>query len=146
MTDPFAQFMSIWVPSCGLDNAICDWQLKAEQQRPPYIIPDLDPFLDTSGKYITGRKSWREHLRLTGTQEFSREELKAQTECHRQAKANYQKKMAEVSRIASPIGIPPNAVRIESRTAQRVMERLEGRPRPDRPTLIKIAMEERLRK
>ena len=147
MIDPFAQFMELYVPSCGLDEAFRAWCIKNEENCAPYVMPDIAPFRDTSGKFIDGRVAWREHLRSTGTQELGRCELMLQTERHQQAKENYRRRMDAATRASPPQSIPQEAFKTEpSRTTRRVMERLQGRPMPDRPTLIKIAMEERLRK
>ena len=147
MIDPFVKFMDLYAPSCGLDEAFRSWLIKNEEHCAPYVVPDFAPFRDTSGKFIDGRVAWREHLRSTGTQELGRGELMLQTERHQQAKENYRQRMVIATRESQPQAIPQEAFQTEpSRTTRRVMERLQGRPMPDRPTLIKIAMEERLRK
>lgn len=147
MSDPFAEFMDIYVPSCGIEEAFRSWLIKDQEQRAPFILPDIEPFLDTSGKHITGRRAWKEHLRSTGTQEMGRDELKAQVERHEARKQAYRERMAHATRAAPAVPIPTTADPVRpSRTAQRVMERLHGRPTPDRQTLIKIAIEERMRR
>lgn len=147
MSDPFAYFMDVYVPSCGLEEAFRSWLIKNEQQEAPYIMPDVEPFMDTSGKYITGRSAWREHLRSTGSQEFGHADIKRQQERHEAAKQAYRERMMRASQVAPAMRISDSARPVApSRTAQRVMERLHGRPAPDRQTLIKIAIEERMRK
>ena len=147
MTDPFSYFMDIYAPSCGIEEAFRSWLIKNEQQDAPYVMPDIEPFMDTSGKHISGRSAWREHLRSTGTQELGHADLKRQVEHHEAAKLAHRERMGIAMREAPPMPIPSSAVSLEpSRAAQRVMERLHGRPTPDRQTLIKIAIEERMRK
>ena len=147
--DPFAQFMDIYAPSCGVEEAFRSWLIKTGQegQEAPYVIPDIEPFRDTSGKQITGRRAWREHLRSTGTQEMGHADLKAATERHEVSKQAYRERMGRATSEAPVMATPATAVPVvPSRTSQRVMERLYGRPTPDRQTLIKIAIEERMRK
>lgn len=147
MNDPFAEFMDIYAPSCGVGEAFRSWLIKDAQQQAPYVIPDIEPFKDTSGKHISGRSAWREHLRSTGTQELGHTDLQMLTERHGKAKQVYQERMEKAEREAPAMTTPDSAKPVApSKTAQRVMERLYGRPMPDRQTLIKIAIEERMRK
>ena len=147
MSDPFKDFMDLWAPSVGVTNAFESWLLKEKQQQSHYIMPDIEGFTDTSGKYIAGRRAWREHLASTGMQEFGHGDLKRMTDRHQETKAKYREKMERATRNAPAVPMPTNARPLEpSRTSIRVAERLHGRPPPDRPTLIKIAMEERMRK
>ena len=142
MSDPFARFMEMWAPSCGVDEAFSCWLMKEQEREAPYVIPDIEPFKDTSGKYITGRKSWREHLVRTGTIELGHSDLKRQTELHEARKDAYRSRPVEAPVRANVIQNTAEP----SKTAIRVMERLHGRPPPDRKTLIQIAIEERTRK
>lgn len=147
MNDPFLQFMDTYVPSCGIEEAFRSWLIKDESRHVPFVIPDIESFRDTSGKVIAGRREWREHLASTGTFEMGHADLKTLTERHQKAKLVYRERMANATKAAPPQSIPRNAKPVEpSSAAQRVMERLHGRPTPDRPTIIKIAMEERMRK
>lgn len=148
LEDPFAYFMEFWVPTCGVQEAFHAWCEKLNQahRNAFFVIPDIVPFLDTSGVYITGRRDWREHLKRLDAIELSHDDLQRQTEkqlAQRAAQRERIKKAQEQTKVTyGQAGEPVRA----SATAQRVAERLHGRPMPDRPTLIKIAMEERLRK
>lgn len=147
MSDPFAYFMDVYVPSCGLEEAFRSWLIKNEQHEAPYIMPDIEPFKDTSGKFITGRSAWREHLRETGAQEFGHADLKKQRERHEEAKHAYRERISHATREAPVMAISESVRPVAlSNTAIRVMNRLHDRPTPDRQTLIKIAIEERIRK
>lgn len=147
MSDPFQEFMDLWAPSVGVENAFTSWLIKDQEQQSAYVLPDIAEFRDTSGVMISGRKAWREHLRSTGRTEMGHGDLKQQTAVHEARKHAYRAKMASATSQAKPIATPKSAAPVEpSRTSQRVAERLHGRPAPDRPTLIKIAMEERMRK
>ena len=147
MNDPFREFMGLWAPSVGVSNAFESWLIKDTQQVAPWITSDIDPFMDTSGKFISGRRTWREHLASTGTQEMGQADLKVQTERHVALKQAHKARMDHAVREAPPMSANVMAMPSEpSRASIRVAERLHGRPMPDRPTLIKIAMEERFRK
>ena len=146
MSDPFRQFMSTWAPSVGIEEAFRCWRLKDDEQRAAYVMPDIEPFRDTSGQYITGRSAWREHLKRTGTIELGHADLKTQAERHLVRQQAHRDRMEQATSAARPMPIPQTAAPVApSQTAARVAERLHGRPTPDRPTLIKIAMEERMR-
>ena len=147
MSDPFGQFMDLWAPSVGVSDAFLSWQIKDAEQVAPFIAPDFEPFRDTSGKHISGRRSWREHLASTGTQELGHADLKRMTERHTALKQAHRVRMDRATREAPPMAADFTTAPVEpSRTAARVAERLHGRPAPDRRTLIKISMEERMRR
>ncbi|MCR4300725.1 MAG: hypothetical protein NUV51_03870 [Sulfuricaulis sp.] len=147
MSDPFAQFMEMWVPSVGIENAFESWGLKQEERGAHYVMPDIEPFRDPSGAYISGRRAWREYLKSTGTTELGHGDLQRQTERRISEFQDRKGRLERASRLAPVSPIPQQAAPVgPSRTAARVMERLHGRPAPDRPTLIKIAIEERMRK
>ena len=146
-TDPFAQFMDFWAGSLGTEEAFAAWLEKDRQHHTAYIAPDIEPFVSNSGKHISGRSAWREHLKATGAIELGASDVRAQTERHLKAKAEYQARMTRATAAAPPVSMPERAQPLPpSRTAARVMERLHGRPAPDRPTLIRMAIEERTRK
>lgn len=145
--DPFAQFMDFWAGSVGTEEAFMSWREKTRPHESAYIAPDIQPFVSSSGARISGRAAWREHLNRSGAVEMGASDLKAQTERHLKAKAAHQDRMARATAAAQPVPMPAQAQPLQpSRTAARVMERLHGRPTPDRPTLIRMAIEERLRK
>lgn len=145
--DPFAQFMDFWAPSIGAQEAFAAWLEKQRQHEVAYITTDIEPFVSNSGKHISGRSAWREHLKATGAIEFGASDLKAQTERHLIQREAYAERMRHASEVAKPMPIPERAQPVApSRTVARVMERLHGRPTPDRPTLIRIAIEERTRR
>lgn len=147
MSDPFNQFMTMWAPSVGVEEAFRCWKIKDEEFQAAYVIPDLEPFKDTSGKHIGGRRAWREHLKSTGTEEMGHADLKTLTERHTARRDAYKGRMQAATAQSTPVPVSKDARPVEpSKTAYRVMERLAGRPIPDRPTLIKIAIEERMRK
>ena len=45
---------------------------------PPRITPDIDPFLASTGKHISGRKAWRDHLAETNSIELSLGDIESQ--------------------------------------------------------------------
>lgn len=141
----FNEFMNIWVPSVGIEEAFKAWCQKEEQQEAAYIVPDIEPFMDTSGTLITGRSAWKDHLRKTGSEEFGHQDLKKLTEAQLRKRAEYREKMSRLAAQAKVTHEPAPPIK-PSDTVRRVMARLHDRPMPDRKTLIQIAMEERKRK
>lgn len=142
MSDPFAVFMAHWIPTMGAEAAFNSWLEKQEKHGTAYVIPDLEPFKDTSGKVITGRRAWREHLKETGTIEFGHTDLRHATEAWTAKKTAGQTRLNAASKMAPAVD-PGNARPVEpSDVSRRVMARLHGRPQPSRTELIKIAMEE----
>ncbi len=111
----------------------------------PQIMDDVKEFRSPDGAYIGGRAQWREHLKRTDSVEMGHSDIKA-------AQVNWQKKRAAFQlKVNTPAGKPvemPQEIREteRSRVTSEVMNRLDGRPAPDRKTLIKMAMEEARRR
>lgn len=145
MSDPFRQYMDTWVPSVGLHEAFTSWLQKSALNTCAYVQPDFQPFMDTSGKLISGRRDWKEHLASTGTQELGRGDLKAATDRHVAAKQAKREQWAKASAQAPVRDTGEARPVVPSETVKRVLNRLEGRPAPSRTELVRIAMEERLR-
>lgn len=148
MSDPFVVFMDTYVPTYGLTEAFERWLLKQEMEGTgPYVIPDLESFTDTSGTFISGRKAWREHLARSGAEELSRSDLQGLAERQAARVSNQRERVRKLEKEAK-ISHPQKLIEPaeSSQTARRVLERLHGRPTPDRKTLIQIAIEERKRK
>jgi len=141
--DPFAAFMGHWEPTCGFAEAYAAWCAKRESFATAYVVPDLEPWRDTSGKLITGRRAWREHLRALGLEEYGHGDLKAATE---RFAAKQARKQALGPLPSAPVDVMKARPSEPSRAARRLQERLYGRPEPDRRTLIGMAIEERTRK
>ena len=147
--DPFAQFMDLWAPSVGVEDAFHSWGIKEEQQESAYVMPDIEPFRATSGRYISGRSAWREHLARTGNVEMGHADLKRATENHEKRKAREKESLTRAQKLgvqAKHVPFEQPVPQERSRMSVRVAERLHGRPAPDRKTLIKIALEEGRRK
>ena len=109
-----------------------------------HVIPDIEPFKDTTGTVITGRAAWREHLRARDSMEMGHSDIAAMQRDHAKRRDAYAARMARAAkevRIAPEIDVE-RAPAVHPRIAARVAERLEGRPQPERKTLIKIALEE----
>lgn len=146
MTDPFAQFMEHWAPSIGVSDAFLSWLAKQEAHYAPLVMSDIDPFVDNTGTYISGRTQWRNHLKQTGSIEYGPEDIKKAGENHFKRRQEYEDRIKKLPPNA-PITPSETARPVEmSQAARRVLERLDGRPAPDRKTLIQIAIEERMRK
>ena len=66
----------------------------------PSVMADIEPFMSTSGEYITSRAQWREHLKETDCVELGRSDLE------------YMRKQEE-KRRSSPIKDPERKERIK---------------------------------
>ena len=110
----------------------------------PHIIPDIEPFRDTTGTFIAGRRAWREHLRSGGMQEMGHSDARAFEAAHAKRRAQHAERMArsQAAVAAAPQTDVVEGRRDRPRIAAEVLNRLHGRPTPDRKTLIKIALEE----
>ena len=106
----------------------------------PVIIDDFKPWFDTSGKEIQGRRQWREHLHTIGAVELSKHDLEMAAERH------MTRKTALLTKVEPGVHAQGAKPVERSQTACRLLERLEGRPKPDRKTIIQMAIEERMRK
>lgn len=105
----------------------------------PVVIDDIEPFVATTGKLIAGRRQWRDHLKEIGAVEMGHADLEKATTAHQARKA------ASLTRPRTPAYQGETKPIERSKTTCRLLERLEGRPAPDRKTLIKMAIEERKR-
>ena len=108
-----------------------------------HIIPDIEPFKANDGAVINGRAHWRNHLKATGTVEMGHSDVRSMEAAHARKKAAHQERLRTSAAKAVSRDVPVVDARVDhSRIAARVAERLEGRPVPERKTLIKIALEE----
>lgn len=106
-----------------------------------HVIPDLQEFRNTDGTMIGGRSQWREHLKRTGSVEMGHSDMKA-------AQANWDNRKDKFqSRLKRDTGVHEAQAPSEitehqySRINAEVRNRLDGRPEPDRKTLIKLTLE-----
>jgi hypothetical protein len=108
-----------------------------------YVQGDIAEFRSPDGAYISGRMQWREHLERTGQIEMGHSDLKATKEKWDK------KKEAFKERINKPVPKVPLRGEVnvmesrehESRINSEIKNRLDGRPAPDRKTLIKLTLE-----
>jgi hypothetical protein len=145
VNDPFASFMAHWIPTLGNEEAFAAWVAKDEERTAAYVLPDFEPFKDTTGKVITGRRAWREHLAATGAVELGHSDLEKSRDSWTKRKAGLQARRDAASAVAPAVDPKDARPVAPSDAARRVMARLHGRPAPDRKTLIQIAIEERRR-
>mgnify|MGYP001612888036 CR=1 FL=1 len=149
MSDPFAYYMDHWTPTLGVSEAFASWLIKAQpNQRAlrdmPFVMPDIKPFLDTSGKWIEGRAAWREHLQRLGAVELGLSDLKEATQRQIARKQAAKECLSEM--VQTGIDLTHAVVKPPTQLAAKVAERLENRPMPDRATLIGIVVEENQRR
>jgi hypothetical protein len=146
MSDPFREYMDIWAPSVGVNEAFNSWLQKSGLTTSAYVVGDIQPFMDTSGKYIEGRAAWREHLAATGSVEFGHSDLRKSAEEWTKKNGEAKARAATASKLAPAVDSKDARPVAPSEASRRVMARLHGRAAPDRKTLIQIAMEERGRR
>ena len=106
------------------------------------LMPDLDEWRDPSGNRIRGRAQWREHLKRTESIEMGHLDiLSAQTKWEQRQKA-HQERLERGKDVVRPV-MPSDEIRpLEpSRVSKEMANRLDGRPVPDRKTLIKLTLE-----
>lgn len=109
-----------------------------------FVQGDIPEFRSTDGAVISGRRQWRDHLKESGCIEMGLSDMMAQKDRWDSRKSSFQSKIAgaaqqQVREVAPPSG----EIREIDRTRQtaEVLNRLEGRPAPDRKTLIKLNIE-----
>jgi hypothetical protein len=115
-----------------------------------YVIPDIQPFKDTTGKVIEGRRQWREHLKEIDAVELDKGDLARMQEAQEKkrqahlAKVEQQTKLQLKTEWQEPqeVQSDPNS---HKRLWAKVAERLEGRPQPTRKQLLRIVVEEQKR-
>lgn len=107
-----------------------------------FVMGDIAPFRDTTGKVIEGRAQWREHLRAMGGVEMGHSDIRQAEASHAKRKAAYEARMARASAAATDAPLPPlDAPRRRSGVAAEVLGRLHGRPAPARKELIKLTLD-----
>ncbi len=109
-----------------------------------FVQPDLVDFRSPDGAYISGRRQWREHLKSTGTVETSPQDLMKTQQSWNAKKAAFQDRLKPAAQFGvrgsdAPVLSAPTYER--SRINSEVANRLDGRPTPDRKTLIKLTLD-----
>lgn len=110
------------------------------------VMPDIQPFISPDGKFVTGRKQWRDHLKATDSIEMGHSDVKV-------AKEGWQKrKEAQFDRVKNAVGVvsqwnDANTKNLDapirrSNLAVEMANRLHNRPTPDRKTMIKLTLDE----
>ncbi len=104
--------------------------------------------MSPDGKHISGKKQWREHLARTGAVEMGHSDIAATKTKWDKRKAAFAEDLAKAPKDVGPVDREvintPDYQR--SRLNNEIKNRLEGRPTPDRITLLKLVMEEARRK
>jgi hypothetical protein len=109
-----------------------------------YVQGDLEEFRNTDGTMIGGRRQWREHLKSTDTIEMTAKDLQLSRERWNSRKADFQDRI----RPSEKSGVRPVNVDVMSAPdpqasliQREVMNRLDGRPTPERKMLIKMTLD-----
>ncbi len=114
---------------------------------PIHVIPDIQPFVANDGAQIRGRAQWREHLKATNGVEMGHSDIRAAEAFHAKRKSAHAERLAKSASVAA-VDLPYSERQVYRRSnlAAEVLNRLHGRPMPDRKTVIKIALEEARRR
>lgn len=112
------------------------------ETRAPSVMADIQGFRSPDGKWIEGRTEWREHLNVTGTIEMGHSDIQAQSEKWNQKKAKHQERLNRNTGDVRPAEMRSDDRPVDrSRVTTEMLNRLDGRPTPDRKTLIKLTLE-----
>lgn len=106
-----------------------------------FVQPDLEEFRSTDGAWISGKRQWREHLKMTNAVELGHADLAAAKEKWESRKSSHAARI-KGGQVVDPGPLPehiPESPR--SRVNAEVANRLYNRPAPDRKTLLKITLE-----
>lgn len=125
----------IWIDGQFVDKETLKKDVSVE------LMPDLEEWRDPSGKRIRGRSQWREHLKVTDSIEMGHSDMKvAQTNWAKRQDAHKQRigNDTHVKPVTAPEEIRPSA---PSRVMTEMANRMDGRPMPDRKTMIKLTLE-----
>ncbi len=109
-----------------------------------FVQSDLAEFTSTDGARIGGRRQWREHLARTGAAEMNHKDIAASREKWASRRSTFHDKLASAEKKSIREVAPPTGEIREydrSRLAKEMANRLDGRPMPDRKTLIKLTLE-----
>lgn len=109
-----------------------------------YVQPDFTPFKSPDGQYITGRTHWRDHLKQTGSIEMGHTDIQGQREEWKSRRGKFQEKVALGEKIAPEHHGPlssPDQQRILPALYREMAQKLDGRPMPDRKTMIQLTIE-----
>ncbi len=110
----------------------------------PYVQDDIKEFRNTDGTQIRGKAQWREHLKQTGTIELGHSDIAIAQEKWGKKRAAFQDRIAKAKGLVMAVDAPSGEIRERgdrTRVNAEVMNRLDGRPAPERRELIKIALE-----
>ncbi len=109
-----------------------------------YVIDDIPAFKANTGARIEGRRQWREHLKERNCEELGHADVKARGEAWQKRKAAAEAKKAAIAKYAPPVEVTEAQFEQpmqRSRLHAEVLNRLEGKPQPDRKTLIKLTLD-----
>lgn len=71
----FMTFALHWLPTEG-KNIWPLWLAKhGAESQVHHVMPDFEPFMDTTGTHIKGRAHWRDHLKRTNGVELSHSDI-----------------------------------------------------------------------
>ncbi len=109
-----------------------------------FVQPDLVEFQSPDGAHIAGRRQWRDHLKATGCVETSPADIRKSQQNWNKKQAAFRERLKPAEKFGvresrADISDMPDYVR--SRVNSEIANRLDGRPTPDRKTLIKLTLD-----
>lgn len=108
-----------------------------------YVQPDIAEFQSTDGAVIGSRSTWKEHLKRTGSVEMGHSDIQAQKQKWDKRKEQFRERLNRNTGDVREATPPDGEIRKyqKTRIGKEVANRLDGRPAPDRITLIKLTLE-----
>lgn len=139
--DPFASFMAHWTPTLGMAGAFDAFLRKEEQREAAYVMPDIEPFRANDGAHIGSRVQWREHLKMTGAEEYGHADLKYMAREAEKRGALKRERLKAAERLSKTEYVEDFRPAEPTKLQREVANRLHGRKPPPRKELIKLALD-----
>lgn len=122
------------------------WRGEQEQRgESAYVQPDIAPFMANTGEFISGRVAWRRHLEKVGGIEMGAADIAAQKRQWDQRKAAHRERLAKAGDKIKQVPVSegkPISPQQYTRLQSEILNRLHGRPVPERKQLIKMTLDE----
>lgn len=117
---------------------------KRTESKSHFVQPDIVEFKGADGVTIGGRRQWREHLKETGTIEMGLADMQQSREKWNSRQNDFKDRLRKAEKFdVKPVAPRSEEIRPMERTRlnSEIANRLDGRPMPDRKTLLKLTLE-----
>lgn len=107
------------------------------------VMPDIEAFRSNDGAVVGSRSKWREHLKRTDTVEMGHSDLASARESWNKRQADHRERLtagAKFIQNRSGDEINHDAPRETSQLTREILNRLDGRPTPQRKELLKLSL------